>query len=85
MKFKATPLTSSTLTTVTDLSSKQCHQNTKFYFSAYNDRTKCYKNHKFDIVFDTEASQGQIFAECGVPNLIKQVVNGYNSTIFAYG
>jgi len=85
MKFKATPLTSSTLTTVTDLSSKQCQQNTNFSFSAYNDRTKCYKNHKFDIVFDTEASQGQIFAECGVPNLIKQVVNGYNSTIFAYG
>jgi len=53
--------------------------------NAYNDRSKCYKNHKFDMVYNTESSQGQIFAECGVPNLIKQVVQGYNSTIFAYG
>ena len=26
------------------------------------------------MVYNTESSQGQIFAECGVPNLIKQVV-----------
>ena len=42
--------------------------------SAYNDRTRCYKNHKFDIVLDQESSQGKTFADCGVPNLIKQVV-----------
>ena len=27
-------------------------------YSAYNDRTKSYKNAKFDFVFDHEASQG---------------------------
>lgn len=53
--------------------------------SAYNDRTKAYKNARFDIVFDHEASQGQIFADCGVQNLVKQVVDGFNATIFAYG
>ena len=35
---------------------------------------RSYKNAAFDILFEHEASQGQIFAECGVPNLIKQVV-----------
>ena len=36
---------------------------------------RSYKNAAFDILFEHEASQGQIFAECGVPNLIKQVVD----------
>lgn len=44
-------------------------------FSAYNDRIKAYKNSKFDIVFDTKANQGQIFQECGIPGLLKQVVD----------
>ena len=42
--------------------------------SAFVERTNTYKNAAFDILFDHEASQGQIFADCGVPNLIKQVV-----------
>ena len=46
-----------------------------FLHSAWNPRTNAYKNAAFDILFDHEASQGQIFAECGVPNLIKQVVS----------
>ena len=45
-----------------------------FLISAYNPRTKGYKNAAFDILFDCEASQGQIFADCGVPGMIKQVV-----------
>ena len=45
-----------------------------FDYSAFNARTNAYKNAAFDILFDHEASQGQIFADCGVPNLIKQVV-----------
>ena len=53
-----------------------------YRFSAYNDRTKCYKNHKFDMLFDTEASQGQVFADCGVPNLLKQVVNVSAKSLF---
>ena len=43
-------------------------------YSAYNERTRAYKNASFDIVFDHEASQGKVFADCGVPNLVKQVV-----------
>lgn len=31
------------------------------WFSAYNERTKGYKNAQFDIVFDNKANQGQIF------------------------
>jgi len=31
------------------------------WFSAFNERTKGYKNAQFDIVFDTKANQGQIF------------------------
>jgi len=44
-------------------------------FSAFNERTKGYKNAQFDIVFDTKANQGQIFQECGIPGLLKQVVD----------
>ena len=43
--------------------------------SAYNERTNAYKNAAFDILFDHEASQGQIFADCGCHNLVKQVVD----------
>ena len=52
---------------------------------AYNEKLNSYRNAAFDILFDHEASQGQVFSDCGVPNLVKQVVDGYNSTIFAYG
>jgi hypothetical protein len=43
--------------------------------SAYNEKTKSYKNAQFDIVFDKDAGQGKLFNDCGVPNLIKQVVD----------
>ena len=48
------------------------------FCSAFNERTNAYKNAAFDILFDHEASQGQIFADCGVPNLVKQVVEVSN-------
>ena len=38
---------------------------------------------KFDRVFDTNATQLQVFEQIQV--LIPQVFKGYNSTIFAYG
>lgn len=41
------------------------------FISAFNPRTNAYKNAAFDILFDHEASQGQIFADCGVPGMIK--------------
>ena len=31
-------------------------------FSAYNDRSKCFKNYKFDVVFDTAATQENVFS-----------------------
>ena len=45
----------------------------KFNIKFYVDADKI-KFNKFDIVFDRESSQGQIFADAGVPNLVKQVV-----------
>jgi len=44
-------------------------------FSAYNERTKAYKNAKFDFVFDTDVSQSQVYQETGVNTMIKQVVD----------
>jgi hypothetical protein len=45
------------------------------FISAYNERVKNYKNASFDIIFDQEASQSQVFHECGVPDLIRHVVD----------
>ena len=59
--------------------------NSAYATRAYNEKINQYRNASFDILFDHEASQGQVFSDCGVPNLVKQVVDGYNSTIFAYG
>ena len=58
---------------VEQLHSHECL--TLFVLSAFNERTKAYKNAAFDILFDHEASQGQIFADCGCHNLVKQVVD----------
>lgn len=43
--------------------------------SAYNERVKAYKNASFDILFDKDASQTAVFNECGIPNLVRQVVD----------
>ena len=39
---------------------------------------------KYDFVFDENISQSQIYKYTS-SNLIKQVMEGYNATIFAYG
>jgi hypothetical protein len=41
-------------------------------------------NFSFDQVFGPESTQASIFDHTAVP-LIQDVLNGYNSTIFAYG
>ena len=39
---------------------------------------------KFDFAFDTGVDQAEVY-QCTTANLVKQVVNGYNATVFAYG
>jgi len=47
--------------------------------------TKNKKTYKFDKVFDTTASQNDIFEGLKISQLISRVVDGYHATIFAYG
>jgi len=39
---------------------------------------------KFDFAFDTETDQSEIY-QYTTSNLVKQIINGYNATVFAYG
>ncbi|KAG0439217.1 Chromosome-associated kinesin KIF4 [Dictyocoela muelleri] len=41
------------------------------------------KNYNFDIIYDPEADQSEIFTN--VEPLLKNTIEGYNATIFAYG
>jgi len=43
------------------------------------------KNYKFDYLFGQEASQSDVYAQCGVDEMIAKALEGYHSTIFAYG
>eukprot|EP01035_Chromulina_nebulosa_P017350 gene17350-22897_t len=43
-----------------------------------------HNNFSFDKVFGFESTQQEVFEETAVP-LVKDVLNGYNATIFAYG
>eukprot|EP00595_Chromulina_sp_UTEXLB2642_P002862 CAMPEP_0196764148 /NCGR_PEP_ID=MMETSP1095-20130614/5449_1 /TAXON_ID=96789 ORGANISM="Chromulina nebulosa, Strain UTEXLB2642" /NCGR_SAMPLE_ID=MMETSP1095 /ASSEMBLY_ACC=CAM_ASM_000446 /LENGTH=623 /DNA_ID=CAMNT_0042118897 /DNA_START=48 /DNA_END=1916 /DNA_ORIENTATION=- len=43
-----------------------------------------HNNFSFDKVFGFESTQKEVFEETAVP-LVKDVLNGYNATIFAYG
>lgn len=51
-------------------------------FEARNKEPKAYQ---FDQVCDGETDQRNFFQSVGVKGMIKQVVNGYHATIFAYG
>ena len=39
----------------------------------------------FDRVFTESCSQEQLFVECGIHSLINRCLEGYSSTVFAYG
>lgn len=39
----------------------------------------------FDGVFESEASQDQVYCGIGCDELVRDVLNGYNATVFAYG
>ena len=39
---------------------------------------------KFDFAFDTQTEQLEVY-QCTTANLVKQVISGYNATVFAYG
>ena len=42
------------------------------------------KTFTFDNAYDEEATQEQIYLDCA-QNIINEVVDGYNGTIFCYG
>jgi len=39
---------------------------------------------KFDFAFDEKIDQAEVY-RCTTANLVKQVINGYNATVYAYG
>ena len=39
---------------------------------------------KFDFAFDTQSEQAQVY-QYTTAQLVKQVINGFNATVFAYG
>ena len=39
---------------------------------------------KFDFAFDDKIDQAEVY-RCTTANLVKQVINGYNATVYAYG
>ncbi|OTF75463.1 hypothetical protein BLA29_014492, partial [Euroglyphus maynei] len=39
----------------------------------------------FNVVFEPEASQEQVFEHCGVKRLIDMALDGFACTVFAYG
>ena len=39
---------------------------------------------KFDFAFDEKCDQSEVY-QCTTANLVKQVINGFNATVFAYG
>jgi len=43
------------------------------------------RSFKFDLVFDEQTNQGDVFERCGISFLVKKFVEGFNVTIFAYG
>jgi kinesin family protein 4/21/27 len=43
------------------------------------------KKFRFDMTFDENSTQEQVFQECKVPEMITKVSEGFNATIFAYG
>ena len=43
--------------------------------SAWNERTNSYKNCEFDIVIDQNATQGRVFEQTGLYDLVKHVVD----------
>ena len=43
------------------------------------------KEFRFDQVFGPDTTQGQIFEQCKIPDLIDKAIKGYHVTLFAYG
>lgn len=42
------------------------------------------KTFTFDLLFGEDASQAEIFSKTAQP-MVKPILNGFNSTVFAYG
>jgi hypothetical protein len=48
-------------------------------------RNKDNKNFQFDLLADGETNQKDFYEMAGISHLVKKVVRGYHSTVFAYG
>lgn len=51
----------------------------------FDARNKDPKAYSFDQVADGQTDQRDFYQKIGVKGMIRQVVNGYHATIFAYG
>ena len=51
-------------------------------YDARNKEPKCFK---FDKVCDGQVGQSEFFRKIGVRRMVRQVVQGYHATLFAYG
>ena len=51
----------------------------------YDARNKEPRSFGFDKVCDGQTDQRNFYQQIGIKGMIKQVVNGYHATIFAYG
>ncbi len=49
------------------------------------DNSSAKKTFKFDYLFPQETSQEELYAQCGIDDMIAKALEGYHSTIFAYG
>ena len=43
------------------------------------------KQFTYDLCFGPEASQDDVFGDSGIVDLLKFALEGYSSTVFAYG
>ena len=53
--------------------------------SLKDDATNQKRSFRFDYLLGQECDQDEVFAQCGIDDMIGKTLDGYHSTIFAYG
>lgn len=53
--------------------------------SLKDDATNQKRSFRFDYLLGQECDQDEVFAQCGIDDMIGKALDGYHSTIFAYG
>lgn len=66
-----------------DINENKIHFNVPIYQSTVNN-TRTHYGFEFNGILDEKANQKDVFQTIGIP-VTKNVLDGYNSTIFAYG